>query len=77
MFESAELGHSISKARYKREEPALREALLDAQYDVLDAANFSTSGKFDFGAGATWFEGDFNYDGVVDVLDALEAPEVT
>ena len=40
MFESAELGHSISKARYKREEPSLREALLDAQYEVLDAAKF-------------------------------------
>ena len=45
---------------------------VDGLVDVLDAANFSTSGKFDFGTGATWFEGDFNYDGVVDVLDAAD-----
>ncbi|MBI2819797.1 MAG: polyphosphate:AMP phosphotransferase [Acidobacteria bacterium] len=35
MFESAELGHSISDREYKREEPKLREALLMAQYDLL------------------------------------------
>jgi hypothetical protein len=31
MFESAELGHAIDKERHAREEPVLREALLDAQ----------------------------------------------
>jgi polyphosphate:AMP phosphotransferase len=40
MFESAELGHAIDKARYDTEEPALREALLDAQYDLLESKKF-------------------------------------
>ncbi len=31
MFESAEIGHKVSKAQYRDEVPALREALLDAQ----------------------------------------------
>jgi len=31
-----------------------------------------TLGKFDTGLPATWLEGDFNYDGVVDILDALD-----
>ncbi|MBK9796639.1 MAG: polyphosphate:AMP phosphotransferase [Holophagaceae bacterium] len=39
MFESAELGHKITKEVWDREVPALREALLDAQYD-LAAAKF-------------------------------------
>ena len=29
MFESAEIGHRVSKARFKEEVPALREALLE------------------------------------------------
>ena len=40
MFESAELGHAIDKATYDREVPALREALLDAQYDLATAHAF-------------------------------------
>lgn len=40
MFESAELGHSISKKRYKRDVPVLREALLDAQFDLLESKKF-------------------------------------
>ena len=36
MFESAELGHKIDKAAYKKEVPALRAALLDAQYDLKE-----------------------------------------
>lgn len=35
MLESAEVGHCISKARYEREEPLLRSALLNAQYDLF------------------------------------------
>ncbi len=35
MFESAELGHRIDKQTWDKEVPALREALLDAQYDLL------------------------------------------
>jgi polyphosphate:AMP phosphotransferase len=40
MFESAELGHKIDKLRYRREEPKLREALLDAQYDLRENGSF-------------------------------------
>ncbi|HET6418519.1 MAG TPA: polyphosphate:AMP phosphotransferase, partial [Geobacteraceae bacterium] len=40
MFESAELGHTIDKETYRMELPALREALLDAQLDVLQSARF-------------------------------------
>ncbi|SKA20216.1 polyphosphate:AMP phosphotransferase [Trichlorobacter thiogenes] len=40
MFESAELGHKISKEVYKKELPILREALLDAQLDLLQSAKF-------------------------------------
>ncbi|WP_026852986.1 polyphosphate:AMP phosphotransferase [Geothrix fermentans] len=37
MFESAELGHRIGKEVWDREVPILREALLDAQYDLSGA----------------------------------------
>ncbi len=37
MFESAELGHKITKDVWDREVPALREALLDAQFDLTAA----------------------------------------
>ena len=40
MFESAELGHEISKEIYEAEVPKLREALLDAQYDLKAANDF-------------------------------------
>lgn len=40
MFESAELGHKISKARYDKEIPALRAALLNAQFDLGELATF-------------------------------------
>jgi len=40
MFESAEIGHSITKARYRREEPKLRAALLEAQYRLLQKPDF-------------------------------------
>ena len=40
MFESAELGHRIPKETYDAEIPALREALLDAQYDLVAAKKF-------------------------------------
>lgn len=40
MFESAELGHKISKEAYKKELPLLREALLDMQLDLLQSARF-------------------------------------
>ena len=40
MFESAELGHRIGKATYKRQEPKLREALLDVQFDLATGKAF-------------------------------------
>jgi polyphosphate:AMP phosphotransferase len=40
MFESAELGHKIDKATYDAEVPGLREALLDAQFDLSEKAKF-------------------------------------
>ena len=40
MFESAELGHAIDKATYDKEVPILREALLDAQFDLHAAKGF-------------------------------------
>ncbi len=40
MFESAELGHRIPKEVWEREVPPLREALLDAQYDLASAKRF-------------------------------------
>src|SRR5262245_19215729 len=41
MFESAELNHDISKAVYKREEPKLRQALLDAQNELAQTRRFA------------------------------------
>jgi len=42
MFESADLDHKIDKAAFKKEEPKLREALLNAQYDLLRERKFAT-----------------------------------
>ncbi|HJU65693.1 MAG TPA: hypothetical protein VJ596_08455, partial [Gemmatimonadaceae bacterium] len=41
MFESAEIGHKIDKDTYHREEPKLREALLDAQFDLGQQKRFA------------------------------------
>jgi polyphosphate:AMP phosphotransferase len=40
MFESAELGHAVDKETYAKEEPVLREALLEAQYELLAKKKF-------------------------------------
>lgn len=40
MFESAEIGHSIDKEAYEAAVPALREALLEAQYELKQQARF-------------------------------------
>lgn len=40
MFESAEVGHQISREEYKQREPELRQALLQAQYRLLEQGNF-------------------------------------
>ena len=40
MFESAELGHFLLKRDYDRALPDLRKGLLDAQFDLLQAARF-------------------------------------
>ncbi|MFN3715044.1 MAG: polyphosphate:AMP phosphotransferase [Alcanivoracaceae bacterium] len=39
MFESAELGHTLDKDTWKARVPELREALLEAQLDLLEKAN--------------------------------------
>ena len=40
MFESAELGHVIDRDTYKKAVPALREELLEVQYDLLEKREF-------------------------------------
>ena len=40
MFESAELGHSVTDRQYDRAEPRLREALLKVQYELLANKTF-------------------------------------
>lgn len=40
MFESAELGHQVDKKTYEAEEPELRTALLEAQFDLAQARKF-------------------------------------
>ena len=41
MFESAKLEHHVDKAAYHREEAKLREALLNAQYDLAEQRRFA------------------------------------
>ena len=43
MLESAEIGHRIDKKTYAREEPRLREALLNAQFELSEKATRSRS----------------------------------
>ena len=40
MFESAEIGHALKKSTFAREEPVLRRALLDAQFQLLEKNKF-------------------------------------
>ena len=40
MFESAELGHAIDEETFDKEAPALREALLEAQYELKQQGRF-------------------------------------
>ncbi|KZE33442.1 polyphosphate:AMP phosphotransferase [Crenobacter luteus] len=40
MFESAEIGHAIDKDTYREQAPRLREALLDAQYELKERGDF-------------------------------------
>lgn len=40
MFDSANLSHKIDKAVYRREAPKLREALLNAQFDLKENGRF-------------------------------------
>jgi polyphosphate kinase 2 (PPK2 family) len=41
MFESAEIGRSIDKETFEAEAPALREALLEAQYELQQQGRFA------------------------------------
>jgi polyphosphate:AMP phosphotransferase len=40
MFESAEIGHKLTKSLFKREEPRVRKRLLDLQYRLLEKKKF-------------------------------------
>ena len=40
MFESAEIGHKLKRSEFQKEEPTLRQALLDAQYRLLEKSKF-------------------------------------
>ena len=40
MFESAEIGHAVDKESYEAQLPALREALLEVQYELQQQARF-------------------------------------
>jgi AMP-polyphosphate phosphotransferase len=40
LFESAEIGHKLDKKEFRREEPRLRQHLLDLQYAVLGKGDF-------------------------------------
>ena len=40
MFDAAELGHRVEREAYDAEVPALRERLLDAQYELLARKEF-------------------------------------
>jgi polyphosphate:AMP phosphotransferase len=40
MFDTAEIAHEVDKATWKKEEPKLRQALLEAQYELLEAKTF-------------------------------------
>ena len=48
------------------------DGTLDGQVDILDAAYFIVSGKFNNGRAASWRDGDYNYDGMLDILDAAD-----
>ena len=41
MFESAEIGHAIDDESFEAAVPALREALLEAQYELKQQGRFS------------------------------------
>ncbi|MBI5862807.1 MAG: polyphosphate:AMP phosphotransferase [Rhodocyclales bacterium] len=57
MFESAEIGHKIDKETYRKAVPALRAALLDAQFDLKESAKIPVivlvSGQDGAGKGET------------------------
>lgn len=40
MFDTAEIVHEVDKATWKREEPELRQALLEAQFELLEKKSF-------------------------------------
>jgi polyphosphate:AMP phosphotransferase len=42
MFESASLPHRVEKTAYRRQEPKLRQSLLEAQYELLRGGRFAT-----------------------------------
>jgi len=51
---------------------AAGDANLDGMVDVLDGASWLSTGLFDTGTAAGWYQGDFTADGVCDILDISE-----
>jgi autotransporter-associated beta strand protein len=45
---------------------------LDRSIDILDTLNVLAGGRFNAAGGAAWSDGDFNYDGVVDMIDVAD-----
>jgi autotransporter-associated beta strand protein len=45
---------------------------LDGAIDILDTLNVMAGGRFNAAGGATWADGDFNYDHVVDMIDVAD-----
>ena len=46
---------------------------IDGVFDILDAAELLSAGRFGRGGQVSWAEGDFNYDGLFDILDVSES----
>ncbi|MEI6657512.1 MAG: LamG-like jellyroll fold domain-containing protein [Planctomycetota bacterium] len=51
---------------------AIGDTNLSGEVDIIDATNLLSSVKFGTVEAATWSEGDFNYDGLFDVLDLAD-----
>ena len=59
MLETAEVGHTVSKREFERAELQLREALVNAQYDLLQGGRKAVVVLFvRRGRGRPWRDGD-------------------
>ena len=64
-----ELQPQLAGIQQGAESYLLGDANKDGVVDVLDGSQVLAAGKFGTGAKATWEEGDFNLDGVVNSTD--------